>query len=161
MADSRKTKQALADALKQQLKTRPFSSVSIAHICAPCGISRKSFYYHFHDKYDLVNWIFQTEWLDRHAITTVQDLSDLCGYLYENRDFYRKVLCVREVNDFGGYLHGRCRTALIGSCDEFCATFYADALLCAIKRWLCSRPVSDPQEFAAQLNTCIKKGRDS
>ncbi len=161
MADSQKTKQALAEALKQQLKTRPFSSVSIAHICAPCGISRKSFYYHFHDKYELVNWIFQTEWLEKHSAPAGQDLSDLCGYLYENRDFYRRMLCVKEQNCFGEYLHGRCRTALGRQCDEFSATFYADALLCAINRWLCSRPVLTPQAFAAQLNTCMKKGRDS
>ncbi len=160
MADNRNTKQALADSLKMQLKSNPFAGISIAHICTPCGISRKSFYYHFHDKYELVNWIFQTEWLDTHPAMPTWDLSALCDYLYENRDFYRKVLCVKDQNCFGEYLHERCRAALDES-DGFGATFYADAFLCAIKRWLCSHPIQSPQEFAAQLYTCIKNSRCS
>ncbi|MBO5783666.1 MAG: TetR/AcrR family transcriptional regulator C-terminal domain-containing protein [Clostridia bacterium] len=160
MTDSCKTKQALAESLKRQLKTESFSSVSIARICDPCGISRKSFYYHFHDKYELVNWIFCREWLDGHPLPSAGELSSLCEYLYANREFYRKVLGVKGQNSFGEYLHERCRAAF-GHADDFGATFYADAFLCAIKRWLCTRPTQSPQEFASQLLACIKNGRDS
>ena len=55
MADSNITKRALAAALKSLLAERPFAKVSVREICEACGMSRKSFYYHFKDKYELLN----------------------------------------------------------------------------------------------------------
>ena len=156
MAEIGKTKQALANALKTQLKTESFASISVARICEPCGISRKSFYYHFCDKYDLVNWIFRTEWLDLHTAPLTQEISSLCEYLYENRGFYRKVLCVNGQNSFGEYLHERC-TATVDRVEEFASVFYADAFLCAICRWLCERPTQSPAVFAQKLSECMRK----
>lgn len=54
---------ALATAMKQLMAKEPFSKISVGDICQVCQMNRKSFYYHFRDKYDLVNWIFQTEFL--------------------------------------------------------------------------------------------------
>lgn len=43
---------------------QPFDKINVAQICQRCNMSRKSFYYHFKDKYDLVNWIFDTEFME-------------------------------------------------------------------------------------------------
>lgn len=64
MADSNITKHALAQALKALTETLPFDKISVGNICAQCGLNRKSFYYHFKDKYDLVNWIYYTEFIE-------------------------------------------------------------------------------------------------
>ena len=61
MADSNITKRALAEALKELLKAEPFAQVSVGEICEKCHMNRKSFYYHFKDKYDLVNWIYSDD----------------------------------------------------------------------------------------------------
>ena len=61
MADSNITKNALAAAMKKLMREKKLSKISIADICGECGMNRNSFYYHFRDKYDLVNWIFYTE----------------------------------------------------------------------------------------------------
>lgn len=63
LADSNITKQALSSAFKELLESRPFSKISIGDICEKCEMNRKSFYYHFKDKYDLVNWIYYTEFV--------------------------------------------------------------------------------------------------
>ena len=63
MADSNITKRALAEALKELMEEKSFSKISVADICGKCNMNRKSFYYHFKDKYDLVNWIFDTEFI--------------------------------------------------------------------------------------------------
>ena len=60
MADSNITKRALATSLKELMLEQPFDKINVAQICARCNMNRKSFYYHFKDKYDLVNWIFDT-----------------------------------------------------------------------------------------------------
>ena len=58
MADSNIAKNALAASMKKLMSKNPFSKISVGDICEDCGMNRKSFYYHFRDKYDLVNWIF-------------------------------------------------------------------------------------------------------
>ena len=89
-ADSNLTKRALAAAMKELMEQMPFSKISVSDIAEQCGMNRKSFYYHFKDKYDLVNWIFDMEYL---RLTSEQDytgiwefLTVLCGFFYENRD---------------------------------------------------------------------------
>lgn len=49
--------------LKERMKTEPFAKISVDVICEKCEINHKSFYYHFKDKYELVNWIYYTEFI--------------------------------------------------------------------------------------------------
>ena len=65
MAGSHITKLALASAMQRLMTEQPFERISVSDICAACGMSRKSFYYHFRDKYELVNWIYYTEFINR------------------------------------------------------------------------------------------------
>ena len=65
MPYSNATKQAFADALRKLLEQKPFAKISVSHICEECGMNRKSFYYHFKDKYDLVNWIFDRRRMEK------------------------------------------------------------------------------------------------
>lgn len=65
MADSNITKRAMAAAMKELLRDRPFAKVNVSDICDACGMNRKSFYYHFQDKYELMNWIFFNEYVHR------------------------------------------------------------------------------------------------
>lgn len=48
----------LADALKRCMKRAPLEKVTAGEIAEECGTSRQTFYRHFKDKYDLVNWYF-------------------------------------------------------------------------------------------------------
>ena len=50
------TKRAMAMALKRIMTQKPLSKITIADITEACGISRMTFYYHFKDIYDLVEW---------------------------------------------------------------------------------------------------------
>ena len=63
MADSNITRNAMAAAMKALMKEKKLSKISISDICGACGMNRNSFYYHFKDKYDLINWIFYTEFV--------------------------------------------------------------------------------------------------
>ena len=47
MPDSNITKKALAQTMKELMAKQPFSKISVGDICDACGMSRKSFYYHF------------------------------------------------------------------------------------------------------------------
>lgn len=51
------TKQALASSLKHLLLQKPLNKITINDIAEDCGISRMTFYYHFRDIFDLVEWV--------------------------------------------------------------------------------------------------------
>ena len=50
-----------ANTMKELMQTTPLHEIRVTEICKLCGSDRKTFYYHFKDKYDLVNWIFDIE----------------------------------------------------------------------------------------------------
>ena len=50
------TKQALEASLKEMLLKKPLDKITIRDLTDACGISRMTFYYHFQDIYDLVEW---------------------------------------------------------------------------------------------------------
>lgn len=53
---SQVTKRALETSLKNLLLQKPLDKITINDITADCGINRMTFYYHFKDIYDLVEW---------------------------------------------------------------------------------------------------------
>lgn len=171
MADSGITKRALAEALKKQMNDEPFEKISIGDICDRCDMNRKSFYYHFNDKFELVNWIFDTEFQAGSVNKCGWDyLSDLCRYLYENRIFYRKAMRIQGQNAFSNHFHETLRPVMEKfvspgkqiSMDQFeavdfCTLFLTDGLVCAIQRWLLSGDCADADAFLALVRTCMKK----
>lgn len=54
---SNTTKLALEASLKKQLLHKQLDKITINDLTSDCGISRMSFYYHFKDIYDLVEWV--------------------------------------------------------------------------------------------------------
>lgn len=168
MPDSNITKRALAAALKKLMETEPFTKISVGDICDACEMNRKSFYYHFKDKYDLVNWIYYTECvaaLQEKGYPTGWDLmDDLCEYFYENSGFYRKTLTIEGQNSFSEYFRDIIVPIIQDDVDRifgkkesngFYVDFYADAFLAAIKRWLLQKDCIPAKKFVSQIKKCL------
>lgn len=168
MADSSITKRALASALKSLMRTQPFSKISVGDICEQCDMNRKSFYYHFRDKYDLVNWIYDTEFIaiavQTHYVSSWDFLEDLCEYFYENRVFYRKALEITGQNSFSEHFRELLQptierrlmqTPASDRIQTFRSNFFVDALICAMMRWLKDADCFPPQEFMELLRSCM------
>ena len=60
MPRSNQTKHLLAESLQELMVTTPLEKISVNDIVDHAGVGRNTFYYHFEDKYDLVNWYFQS-----------------------------------------------------------------------------------------------------
>lgn len=54
---SNRTKLDLEAALKDCMLKKPFHKITIQDLTDACHISRMSFYYHFKDLHDLVEWV--------------------------------------------------------------------------------------------------------
>lgn len=51
-------KYRLAEAVKQLMGRQSLEDITVKEITGEAGVSRQTFYRHFLDKYDLVNWYF-------------------------------------------------------------------------------------------------------
>ena len=58
MSESMITKKAIADSLKELTRHKTFNKISISDITKECNLNRQTFYYHFQDKYELLDWIY-------------------------------------------------------------------------------------------------------
>ena len=86
------TKRALAAALKKELREKPLDKITIADIVEECGVGRQTFYYHFKDIYDLLEWTYleETERVVGDAKTYEtwpEGYGRLLAYLMENKSF--------------------------------------------------------------------------
>lgn len=173
MAEAKITKMAMAYAMKKLMKEKKLSKISIADICGACGMNRNSFYYHFKDKYDLVNWIFYTEFMQNIQSENYTDaivlLKDICIYFYGEKEFYRAALKIEGQNSFREYFMEVMDPYLRYLVDQifdspreeaFFMRFFGDAFLMAVIRWLEEEENMPPTEFVRQLYDTIILGAD-
>ena len=168
MADSSITKRALAQAMKDLMAKQPFAKISVGDICETCGMNRKSFYYHFRDKYDLVNWIFDSEFLASVQAaefgTSWDFLKSICYYFYSERSFYRNALRIEGQNSFQDYFREMVIPRLMyfsrdlfspNGDEQFVVTFVGDALLASLIRWLTDSDPLPPDEYLSKIRTLM------
>ena len=58
---TRFTERAIMDAFFELLVEKPLDKVTVADIAQRCGINRNTFYYHYHDVYDLLESLIDSE----------------------------------------------------------------------------------------------------
>ncbi len=74
------TKRALAEALKTRLSKTTLKNITIKDLTDDCGLNRQTFYYHFSDIYELMEWIFVDE---ANRILDLDYLDDDIGTIFE------------------------------------------------------------------------------
>ena len=168
MSDANLTKTALADSLKKLMAEKAFHKIKVDDIAGGCGLTRQSFYYHFKDKYDLMNWIYYTEtarFMAAHDTLEhwTDGLRDLCEYMRQNETFYRNALNTTGQNSFPEYLYDYITTVSISAIEgmlcaeydrekwDFVVQFFATAFVAFIVRWANHGMKEDPQEYIAKI----------
>lgn len=168
MADSMITKRAFAAALKELAGELPYSKITVGKICDRCEMNRTSFYYHFRDKYDLVNWIFDTEFVKKYVETDYTNawdsVHDTVQYFYDNREFYSKVLEFNGQNSFADHfrslLHPLIQDDIQGILGDdknidFQADFFTNAFISALENWIKDKNCPPPDECVDLLKSCL------
>lgn len=169
MANSELTKLALANAMKDLMMEKTVSKITVSDITEGCNMNRKSFYYHFKDKYDLVNWIFYTEFISGIHKTPSSDtwilLEEICVYLYKNKDFYCNALKVEGQNCFSDYFIDLLEPFMLMRFGdifetyenkEFISTYFAEVTRVGITRWLIEDNDISPKRFVELTRTAIE-----
>ncbi len=177
MSDSLITKKAIAQSVKELMKKKDLRKISVSDIVANCGINRQTFYYHFQDKYDLVNWIYYNEVIS--AVTIRKTFTDWSSVLLEvltimrrEKYFYTNALNVSGQNGFQEYFFNLTKNLImeiLGAMDkrkrmpekdrDFIAEFFTYGLVGIVVQWARRGMRESPQELVDRLRYFIEANR--
>lgn len=86
------TKKKIADCVRQLMKRKEISKITIGDIMEATGMSRQSFYYHFKDIYDVLEWTGCNDFKDQlqgQYVSMEKWACDLMEVLQRERSFMR------------------------------------------------------------------------
>lgn len=167
------TKKRMADALKKKMEQKPLNKITVKEIIEDCGLNRQTFYYHFKDIYDLVEWMFDQEAIEmlRETVsfhTWEEACLRLLCYVEENR-----AVCLCMLNSMGGsHLENFFRRAMkdlirqlvdeaaveISIADkyrDFLVHYYTIAFAGILTSWLKDDLKGSPEEVIEMLSIII------
>ena len=148
------TKESLGAALKQMLTVKPIDKITVKDLVEICGVNRQTFYYHFDDVYDLLEWVFEEDanrvlpsevvyehWRDE-VMMFFKNLADNSVFalniynsnsrIYMLRYFKRRLQgCIRSFAIIVSEGKNIDRTDF-----EFVVEFYANGIVGLISQWL-------------------------
>ena len=167
------TKRALEQSLKNLLLQKPLSKITISDIADDCGINRMTFYYHFKDIYDLIEWSCEED--ARKALegkktydTWQQGLLQIFEAVQENKVFILNVYRSISREQVENYLYKLTYQLLIGVVHEqaegmsvreedqdFIATVYKYAFVGLMLDWIKNDMKADPALLVDRLAAVI------
>ena len=173
MADSNSTKSALADAMKKLMVCKSFAKISISDLCEECGLNRKSFYYHFKDIYDLIEWSCEED--SRKAAdgnttyeTWQQGLLNIFHAVEENKPFILNIYRHVSQEQIVRYLYRVVYQLIIDVVEEcaegmsvreedkkFIADFYKYAFVGIMLEWISHNMSQPPEKIVERLSDLI------
>ena len=168
------TRKAIMAAFVTLLNEKPLDKITISDIAADCGISRMTFYYHFKDIYDLVEWACMED--ARRALegkktydTWQQGFLQIFETVRENKPFVMNVYrCVHreQVERYLGPLVDRLLLGVINEeadgitvrdeDKQFIAQVYSYIFIGLMLDWIKDDMQQDPKTLVDHLATLIK-----
>lgn len=170
------TKELLADCLKELVLTNSFEKITIKMVTDKAGLIRPTFYKHFQDKYEVLEWIFEVDIARKTAALLNEGKADeallfLFTSLENERRFYRRCCLMEESpNSFrsilGRFLNGMFldaekrvrKTAAPANpilTPEWTADFYSTGLTHVICSWLLMDEEHSAKDLAAAYSYIV------
>ena len=168
------TKRALEQSLKNLLLKKPLTKITVGDIADDCGINRMTFYYHFKDIYDLVEWSCLEDAkraLDEKKTyeTWQQGLLQIFEAVEENRPFILNVYRCIHREQVEKYLQPLVDQLILGVINEetgnmtirdedkqFIAQIYSYIFIGLMLDWIKDDMREDPQPLVDRLARLIK-----
>ena len=162
------TKRALEQSLKNLLLKKPLTKITIGDITEDCGINRMTFYYHFKDIYDLVEWACLED--ARRALdekktydTWQQGLLQIFEAVQENKPFILNVYRCVHREQVEKYLQPldvideeAAGMTLRDEDKQFIAKVYAYIFIGVMLDWIKNDMRENPQEIVSRLGKLLQ-----
>ena len=149
------TERAIIETLNEMLKVHTIDKITVKDLTEACGISRNTFYYHFHDIYDVLTKYFveQTE-----AILNAHDdeeswennFFDELRFFYENKTAINHIYKSVDRETLDRFVDTVVYDFVRGI---VAADFYKNALQGAVISWIDSDMKESPEELAHLFNS--------
>ena len=170
---SQTTKRALEASLKKLLLQKPLNKITINDITEDCGVNRMTFYYHFKDIYDLVDWIMVEDAAKalegRQSFETWTDaFLDILRQVQENKVLVMNVYRSMSREQVEQYLYKlldpmlrefmdrNIRDFTVQDADkQFIIDFYKYALVGMALEWIRKDMKEDPVRMTERLNVLL------
>ena len=170
---SQTTKRALEASLKKLLLQKPLNKITINDITEDCGVNRMTFYYHFKDIYDLVDWIMvedAAKALEEKPTfdTWSEAYLDLLRQVQKNKVLVMNVYRSMSREQVEQYLYKMLDPMLREFLDrgmqgitvqdadkQFIADFYKYALVGMTLEWTRRDMKGDPKKMVERVSTMI------
>ncbi len=167
------TKRALAASLKKLLAQKPLDKITIVDIVTDCEVNRQTFYYHFQDIYDLMDWIFVSEATQviqgkKTYNTWQQGFSQIFEYVLANKALITNAYHSLSREQMERYLYDVTYHLLIDVVEEqaagipvrqedkaFIADFYKYAFVGLLLDWIRQGMKEDPKRIVNRLSILI------
>ena len=155
---SQTTKRALEASFKKLLLEKPLNKITINDITEDCGVNRMTFYYHFKDIYDLVDWILAEDEAYLDVLRQLQDNKTLVLNVYrsvgrEQVEQYLYRLLDPILKDFADR---ECHDITVQDADkQFVVDFYKYALVGMTLEWTRRDMRGDPKKMVERVSTMI------
>lgn len=166
-------RKSLVKCMRSLMRRRAFTSITIEDICDLAGISRRSFYRYYKDKYELLSDIYENYYfsrLEKHPEWTVWDChEEICQQIYDDADFFRHAALVKGQNGFWEC----CKKVLLPltmkdlenfnmskESRAYMKTFFefdTDVLFTIMEEWLNSSPMEDPVTFSRNVRRAFEE----
>ena len=170
---SQVTKRALEASLKHLLLQKPLDKITIGDITEDCGINRMTFYYHFKDIYDLIEWSLLEDAKkalegQRTYDTWQQGFLQIFEMVLDNKPFITNVYHSISREQVELYLYRLTYDLLFGVVEEqsagmsvraedkqFIADFYKYAFVGIMLDWVRRDMQEDSQQIIDRLSTLL------
>jgi AcrR family transcriptional regulator len=122
---SRNTRKLLSLTLKNIMREKDLSKISISEVAKASGLNRKTFYYHFDDIYSLLVWTLEDEAFGVmkkiDLVKKHREASDiLLDYLEKNYEFIDNVMRSSAHLEVREFLYVSMRDNLLKTVKEIC-----------------------------------------
>lgn len=171
---SQTTKRALAASLKKLLLQKPLDKITVIDIVEDCEVNRQTFYYHFKDIFDLIEWMCLDEASkalngQKTYDTWQQGFLQIFHAVQQNKPFIMNVYHSVSREQVELYLHEVTYDLMIGVIEEqargmsvrdedkrFIADFYKFAFVGLMLDWIRKGMKQDPKEIVEHLSVLIQ-----
>ena len=178
MSESAVTKKAISDGFKRTMSKKPFEKITISDITSECGLNRQTFYYHFQDKYELLNWIFYNDVIspfkDDFTIENwSEQLLQILRILKENSKFYTNAINTPYGNEFRKYFLNvivKITDDILAQMTEgynvkqenlkFISEFFAYGIAGSIVKWVQTGMKESPENIAVQMKNIVNSAKN-
>ena len=167
------TKQRIIDALKHFMSIKDFTKITVKDILEEANITRPTFYYHFEDIYNAMEWMFNEELLmllkkSEDCVTWDEGILLVLQYVEENR-----AVCLCAYNSVGREVLQRmflnkASTILLKFIDvllvdikadpddvKFITEFYTMAFVSALIQWMKQPQGRSPENLLQQIDIAM------